>query len=186
MEKKKFLLPSAITAVIAAIAYYIALPPLNIHSDAFWISLIFILLIYGATYWLFNRSVGTFQRKKGIKSGIKSAAKGFKVYLILIAVPVVVLIVGHLISSTFFNATRYASVIQVPESVFEEDMPDYEYESVTNIPLMDSESAHILGERTLGSLSEVVSQYRVNGTYSQINYLSFCRAAQAASSHLFR
>ena len=45
-----------------------------------------------------------------------------------------------------------------------------ENDLVTNIPLMDSQSAHIIGERTLGSLSEVVSQYRVNGTYSQINY----------------
>lgn len=170
MKKKNIWLPAIITAVISALAYYVALPPLNIYSDSFWISLIFVLLIFGAAYWICNRAAGFFQKKDGIKAGIRSSGKGFKIYLVLIAIPVIVLIIGHLISSTFFNATKYANVIQVPEGVFKEDMPDYEYESVTNIPLMDSESARIIGERTLGSLSEVVSQYRVNGTYSQINY----------------
>ena len=88
--------------------------------------------------------------------------------MICLGVPVVVLLLGNLISSTFFNATKYSAIIEVPEAVFEEDMP--ESDLVTNIPLMDSESANIIGNRKLGELSEVVSQYQVNGTYSQINY----------------
>ncbi len=168
MKKKKMIISLLITAVVSALAYYIVLPPLNVYSDKFWFSLFFVMLVFGLTYVLLNLKEGIFQRGNGIKGGIKSSKKGVKIYLILAILPIVVMLIGHLISSTFFNATKYANIIQVPEAIFEEDMP--ENDLVTNIPLMDSESAHIIGERTLGSLSEVVSQYRVNGTYSQINY----------------
>lgn len=95
-------------------------------------------------------------------------SKTQKILIAVAAVPAVVLLVGQLISSTFFNAVKYSEIITVEEAVFEEDMP--ETTLVTNIPLMDSSSAQIIGDRTLGALSEVVSQYRVNGAYSQINY----------------
>ena len=45
-----------------------------------------------------------------------------------------------------------------------------ETDTVTNIALMDSDSATTIGNRTLGSLSHVVSQYEVASKYSQINY----------------
>lgn len=168
MNKKKLLLSFIITVVISAIAYFIVLPPLNIFSHLFWLSLLFVLLVFGGSYALFTHKERSLRNVKGIKAGIHFFSRGFFIYLGIAAIPVLVLLVGSLISSTFFNATRYARIIEVPEAVFEEDMP--ENDLVTNIPLMDSESAHIIGERTLGSLSEVVSQYRVNGTYSQINY----------------
>ena len=168
MNKKTFLLAAIITVIVSAIGYYIALPPLNIYSSQFWVSLLFVLLVFGGCYWLLNRKNGSSQKSAGGKTGIKSAKKGVKVYIAVTLLPVVVLLVGHLISSSFFNATKYANIIQVQEAVFEEDMP--ENDLVTNIPLMDSASAKIIGERTLGSLADVVSQYRVNGTYAQINY----------------
>lgn len=169
MNKKKLLISIITTIVISAIAYYVVLPPINIYSNLFWMSLLFVILVFGIVYFLLTQKEKLAQTpNKGFKVGFKSASKGFYVFLAIAAIPVAVLLIGSLISSTFFNATRYASIIEVPEAVFEDEMP--ENDLVTNIPLMDSESAHIIGERTLGSLSEVVSQYRVNGTYSQINY----------------
>ena len=41
---------------------------------------------------------------------------------------------------------------------------------VTNISLMDTASASILGNRTLGALSDVVSQYNLSEDYNQINF----------------
>ena len=100
-------------------------------------------------------------------SDIKNS--GIKWIAIAAAVPIVVLIVGNIFSSTFFNAEAYSSIIEVPEAVFEEDMP--ETDTVTNIALMDSQSATIIGNRTLGALSDVVSQYEAGYSYSQINYM---------------
>ena len=168
-------LSALITAVICAVAYYVILPPLNVFSPMFWTSLAFVIVLFGVAYMILGAKDGLTKlfagmnpTKKGKKQEGESRKPTLKVFLLIAAIPVAVLIVGYLISSTFFNATDYANIITVPEAVFEEDMP--ENDLVTNIPLMDSESANIIGNRTLGALSEVVSQYQVNGTYAQINY----------------
>ena len=79
-----------------------------------------------------------------------------------------VLVLGGITSSTFFNAYSYAEVIAVQQADFSEDMP--EADVVTNISLMDTASASILGDRELGALSDVVSQYVLSLDYNQINY----------------
>ncbi|MBO5939040.1 MAG: hypothetical protein J6Q82_06035 [Clostridia bacterium] len=175
-KQKRLLLSALITAVIAGLGYYVVLPPINIYAQAFWGSLAFVVLVFGAAYVLIGSkaAVKTFFSGKGDKGfADKTAEKKKKtreriVFFVCLGIPVVVLIVGNLLSSTFFNATAYSTIIEVPEAVFEEDMP--ENDIVTNIPLMDSASANIIGNRKLGELSAVVSQYQVNGTYSQINY----------------
>jgi len=98
----------------------------------------------------------------------KGSTKEGKVAVIIIALPIAVLILGNIISSTFFNAKAYAGIIDVEEAVFKEDMP--ETEKVENIALMDTPSAKILADRTLGGLSQMVSQYQLSENYSQINY----------------
>ncbi len=168
MKNKKWILAAVLTLIISALAYYIVLPPLNVFSQEFWISITFVTVIFLVINLLLNAKGIQKIPTRNARPSFKSSGRMTKVLLLIAAVPVVILLVGNLISSTFFNATKYSQIITVQEAVFEEDMP--ETDLVSNIPLMDSESAHIIGERTLGSLSEVVSQYRVNGAYSQINY----------------
>lgn len=166
----RWILSAVITVVIAALAYYIVLPPLNLYSSTFWVSITFVVIVFGIAYAALGAKDGlknVFQGKFK-KQQYKNSNLPTKIFIILAVAPIAVLILGHLISSTFFNATAYANIITVPEAVFEEDMP--ENDLVTNIPLMDSESANIIGNRTLGALSDVVSQYQVNGSYAQINY----------------
>lgn len=151
-----------ITLVLAAVGFYITLPPLNIHSESFWIFILFVILIYGVAYLL------TGVKQAGSVKKVFSGVKAFKTVIIAALVPVAVLIVGGIISSTFLNANKYAEIITVEEAVFEEDMP--ETGLVTNIALMDTDSATKIGDRTLGALSDVVSQYQVGASYSQINY----------------
>ncbi len=158
----RIILSVLITLVIAAIGFYIYLPALNVYSQEMWVSLIFVMLVFSVAYLLL-----------GIKSAgnVKNAFSGVKFLkftAIAVAIPVIVLIVGNILSSTFLNAEKYANIIDVPEAVFEEDMP--ETGLVTNIALMDTDSATKIGDRTLGALSEVVSQYQVGSNYVQINY----------------
>lgn len=177
MEKKKRLLISAlITAVIAVLGYYVVLPPINIYAQAFWVSLAFLVLVFGAAYVLIGSkaAIKTFFSGKTDKGfADKTAEKKKKTrervaFLVCLGIPVAVLILGNLLSSTFFHATKYSTIIEVPEAVFEEEMP--ETDLVTNISLMDTASANIIGNRKLGELSNVVSQYELSGQYSQINY----------------
>ncbi|MBQ9086194.1 MAG: hypothetical protein IJY47_03300 [Clostridia bacterium] len=177
MKKTTVLILSAVvTVLLGALGYYIFLPALNVFSQGFWVFLLALTLIFAAAYFalsapqtmkrLLGGGIAT-RSKKQTRGEMPRGITG-KIILIIAAIPVAVLLVGNLISSTFLNATKYSNIISVTEAVFEEDMP--ESDLVTNIPLMDSESANIIGNRTLGALSEVVSQYQVNGTYSQINY----------------
>ena len=174
MKKTTVWLLSAIsTVILGGIGYYIFLPALNVFSQGFWMFLFALGVIFALSYLILSvpgaikRFFGGGGSKKNKNMGLPRGTVG-KILVAVIALPLVVLLIGNLISSTFFNATKYSNIISVTEAVFEEDMP--ENDLVTNIPLMDSESANIIGNRTLGALSEVVSQYQVNGTYSQINY----------------
>ena len=156
----RIILAVVIGTALTALAYYLMLPPINIFSNGFWVFLIMVTFFYGLPL--------------GVVSGISGASRGAskvkvsKIFILIAAIPVAVLVLGGIFSSSFFNAQKYASVIEVQQSDFSEDMP--EADVVTNISLMDTASASILGNRELGALSDVVSQYNVSLDYNQINY----------------
>ena len=152
--------------VLTALAYYLMLPALNVHSSGFWTFLIMVICFYGLPMGAVSTVGGAGKGKSKSKSG--GQLKMSKIFLLVAAIPVAVLILGGILSSTFFNALKYAAVIEVQQSDFSEDMP--EADVVTNISLMDTASAAILGNRELGALSDVVSQYNVSHDYNQINY----------------
>ena len=147
--------------VLTALAYYLMLPPINVHSTGFWTFLILVIFFYGLP-------LGVVKGPSAGKGKNAGKVKVNNVFLIIVAIPVAVSILGGIASSTFFNAQKYAAVIEVKESDFSADMP--EADVVTNISLMDTASAAILGNRELGALSDVVSQYNVSHDYNQINY----------------
>ena len=159
-KSSRIFLAVLIGTVLTALSYYLMLPPINVFSTGFWTYLILVLCFYGLPLGVVSGLSGA-----GTKGG---KLKINKVFLIIVAIPVVVLVLGGVISSTFFNALNYASVIEVEQADFSEDMP--EADVVTNISLMDTDSASILGNRELGALSNVVSQYNLSLDYNQINY----------------
>lgn len=165
-KTKKLIFSTIITLIVAAVAFYIVLPPLNIQSTDFWSFLTFIIVVFGIVNAVLSVNV-----KSYLQGNSKISIKGnrFAIGIVIASlVPVAVIVIGTITSSAFFNARSYASIVKVEEAVFEEDMP--ETNTVTNIALMDSTSAITIGNRTLGALSNVVSQYEVAPTYTQINY----------------
>ena len=174
VKRKGGILPALLklilsSAVVFAI-FYVFLPPINPMAKEFWIFLTAALAIYLVPFGLGN--VFKVYSLPGSASRVEFSPQtksfGYKLMVAVVLIPVAVMIVGGIISSTFFNAKSYAGVIKVNEADFATDMP--ETSTVTNIALMDTDSAVIIGNRALGSLSDVVSQYVVNGTYTQINY----------------
>ncbi len=152
------LISLAITLVAGFLYFYIALPPLSVYSVAFWTMLIFLTVVFIISSSL----IGTKRRQKNEDFKFSS------IPVIIIIALVLVLLIGGITSSTLLNAKKYASVIYVTEADFASDMP--QSEGVTNIALMDSDSAKVFGDKTLGSLSDVVSQYELNDEYTQINF----------------
>ncbi len=163
-----------ITLVLAIAYFYVVLPALNVFDQGFWIFVFLCVACFCVVFSLLSISSGVslFTKSSDKRGGIKlfsfSGSVVLKVGVVLAIIPIAVMLLGNLFSSEFFHAEKYSSIIDVPEAVFEEDMP--ETAVVSNIALMDSETAQKMGDRTLGALSDVVSQYEINSTYRQINY----------------
>lgn len=165
----RIILSVIITLIIAFAAFYITLPAISIYATEFWSFLTFVIIAFGVVNLLLSLKGQMWRIGTNNHIGFSVKNNKFAKWVIVAAViPIVVILVGNIISSTFFNAYAYADIIKVEDAVFEEDMP--ESDTVKNIALMDSESATIIGNRTLGALSDVVSQYEISYKYSQINY----------------
>lgn len=167
MKKKtvfKIILSLVLGTILTFGMYYLMLPPMNAHSIEFWVFLTFVCVFYSIPFLLKKKEIG------GNKNNVQKANSTYTLNAlpaIIIIAPVALALVCGIASSKFFNAEKYASVIKVEEAVFENDMK--ETDEVTNVALMDSESAQIFGNRTLGKLSDVVSQYEIGERYTQIN-----------------
>lgn len=165
----KILFAVILVAVVGYAIFYFALPAFNLRSPGFYLY-ISVLAIVGALPFVgFRINHQRNKVKKGNRNYYQSSySVDYNKWTLLALIPLAVLILGLIFSSTFFNARRYADVIEVKEADFAQDLP--ETTEITNIALMDTASATILGNRTLGSLSDVVSQYTLNDYYTQINY----------------
>ena len=144
------------------INFYIALPELNIHSNAFWSGII-VYLVLGLVF-----SLPLSKKYWSIDFSFKKMSVLTKIWLVLIGICVFVLLFGNFISSPLFHAKKYASLITVEIGNFEEDIK--ESEDINDIALMDTASARIIGERAIGSLADVVSQYEVSDEYTTFDY----------------
>ena len=154
-----------ILLIIEGLLYYFVTPAINIHTQGFW-SWIFVTLV-ALIFCTFDfRAERIFKVDRHAKKGGFTSAT--KVFIILFVVGVGASIIGGIASSKLVNASKYAGIIEIQEGNFVTDVP--ESENISNIALMDTNSARIIGDRAIGSLSDVVSQYQVSQTYSTIDY----------------
>lgn len=165
----KILFAVILVALVGYAIFYFALPAFNLRSPGFYFYISILALVGALPFVSFRINHQRNKVKKGNRNYYQSSYNiDYNKWTLLALIPLAVLILGLIFSSTFFNARRYADVIEVKEADFATDLP--ETTEITNIALMDTASATILGNRTLGSLSDVVSQYTLNDYYTQINY----------------
>lgn len=82
-----------------------------------------------------------------------------------------VLVICLFIGSPVFNAKKFRNSVNINyKSVEEASNVIPTIDDIDRIALMDSKSARKLGDRTLGTLAEYVSQYEVANGYSTISY----------------
>ncbi len=172
MKKKKFVQVLVFVVLgLAALAvyYYVTIPAINIHSSGTWAAMMLLLVL------LLALLVGR-QFKKSGQDAVEGAVYKFRlkemglpVKLLggLILVLGVVYVAGSLLSSPFFNASKYQKLLTIQERAFTDDIKEVDYKT---IPLLDKDSASLLGNRKMGSMVDMVSQFEVSGDYSQINY----------------
>lgn len=153
--------------IVAGVYYYISLPAINIHAVGFWfflISLIFvgILLRIGYNAYRQYKDFGT----KNLQINFRADKPLMGLGILLLAVLVVYLL-GSILSSPIVNAQKYQKLLAIEEREFTEDIKEVDYHT---IPLLDKASAALLGDRKMGSMVDMVSQFEVGTDYAQINY----------------
>ena len=148
---------AAVLIILLGIYYYVALPAINIHATEFWIFLI-ILIVLAAAFFVKKKELNRYEIKN---------SKGLKVILGLLAAVVIVYLAGTLLSSPIINAKKYQQLMSVETGEFTKDIEELSFDQ---IPLLDRDSATLLGNRKMGSMVDMVSQFEVDDLYSQINY----------------
>lgn len=154
-----------ILAIVEGLFYYFVTPAINIHTAGFWGWMgmtLFGLLICTLD---FSSAAKVLTTGKPKSDGSTKITKWIGIALGLC---VVIPLIGGIASSAMFRASTYASIIQIEDGDFATDIAPSE--NINDIALMDTDSAIIIGERAIGSLSDVVSQYEVSKEYSTIDY----------------
>ena len=157
MKTSKKVLLGMIVLILAGIYYYVALPAINIHSSDVWFFALFLLAVLAVAYAV---------RKRLGRTELKQS-RVMKIFGILILIIGVVYLAGTLLSSPIINAKKYQSLLKVEEREFTKDIEEVSFDK---IPLLDKDSAEILGDRKMGSMVDMVSQFEADNIYSQINY----------------
>lgn len=143
--------------LVGFIYYYVTIPAVNIHSSGFWIFLMIgIVLLFAILAAVRVKSVEEAKRSKIVKVGC-----------FFVGIVFIIFVIGSILSSPIVNAKKYQKILTVEERVFAEDIKEVSY---NQIPLLDKASAELLGNRKMGSMADMVSQFEVSSLYTQINY----------------
>ncbi len=156
----------AASLIAVFVYYYITLPAINIHSSGFWFFLLALIAAAAAVYAV--RKAGKEYRRFG--KAAKPDWKSWKLLKLFAGIFIAVLavyLIGDLLSSPIINAKKYQQLLAVEERNFTDDIKEVDY---STIPLLDKDSATLLGDRKMGSLVEMVSQFEAADDYTQINY----------------
>ena len=176
MKKGKilpYIIASFLALAVLALTLYIFCPAINIHNPGMWLLaanafLVFMIFLrLGKGYTDLGIVTETITGPKGKKIKRNKFVFHIKPYIAPVAVGVAVLLIAF-IGSTFFNARSYAEILKVNQSDFSTDLS--ESVGTESIALMDTASARMLGDREIGALSGVVSQFNVSDDYTQIDY----------------
>ena len=147
----------AVVAVVALVAaYWWFHPALNVQSPMVCTWIVGICLL-----GLLALAVAAARRPL--------RAKAYRRMMIVPVAPIAAIVIGGVLSLPLIpgNAERYASVLETTDGVFAEDIEEVDY---SEVPVIDRDSAILLGNRAMGSIPEYVSQFEIANTYSMINY----------------
>ncbi len=157
MNTKRKLFIGLIVLIALGAYYYMALPAINIHSSDTWFMLMFVIVVLAVVYAVRKR----IDRREFTKD------RGMKAFGFVILALGAVYLVGSLLSSPIVNAKKYQQLMKVEEGNFADDVEELSFDK---IPILDRGTAELLGDRKMGSMVDMVSQFEADSIYSQINY----------------
>ena len=152
--------------LVAIILYYFMLPPINLSSPLFWTYTFFVYACYLLTGILNLVDIKNIVVEK-ITINPRKNNKSLIPYL-LIPIAILLILIINAIESPLLRSKTYYNRINIKEDGnFTEDVAPVDFNA---LPLLDKDSSQKLGDRVMGQLPELVSQFYVSSLYTQINY----------------
>ena len=161
----RILISLAVTLVFGLVYFYVSLPALNLQDGNFY-TFVFLLCVVFVVASLFTSG---FRMAPG--SGVREYVRFVKTQCLPVGILMVLLIavglVGTLVSMPIFRAAAYRDLLTVADGDFAADIAQISFDK---IPTLDRSSAEYLGDRQMGTLSDMVSQFEYSNDSTQINY----------------
>jgi len=148
---QSFIQALIIVGIVAFVVDYITLPAYNLHDAGFITLLVIYLFVFGTLYSAFSHRFDF----------IVKITYGFGVLLI------VFMIVMTFLSSEFLNAGKYRDQIVIKSS--DNFSAEFDVIDLKKIPLVDQNTAQQLGDKQIGRVQGLGSQFDINNEYLLIN-----------------
>lgn len=148
---KGHLVALVITLIYFGVTYYLNHPVINIHDTGSIIYIASILAIFTVVDSLLTHSF------KGVA----------KITGLLAAVAIVFMVVMSIAGSAIFQSGNYRDQLTINEAA--DFSKDFKEISLNNIPVIDKNVAQQLGDKKMGQITALGSQYRVSDEYTLIS-----------------
>ena len=164
---KRNIINIVITIIIGLIIFYFTLPAINLNNPGFYVFLSFLIIIYGVLDAFTNKKVEIIKKNHKFRLELNNLAGKLPICIGIVVCLFIVSVIINFICSPVFNAKSYQSRITVEEGDFTKEIEEVNF---NQLPLLDKDSSQVLGDRVMGEISELVSQFYVSELYTQINY----------------
>ena len=162
MKKTIWIIRVLIVLLFAFVLYYLALPAINLQNPGFYMYLFMVLGCYVITSVL-----GLVDGSRVINK-LRDLPKNALIVVSGVSLVLILIILVNVVCSPAFNSKSWSERITVlEENSFTDDIKEVDF---SKVPLLDKDSSQKLGDRVMGQMSELVSQYYVSNLYTQINY----------------
>lgn len=158
----RLLLSLLITVIFGGIYFYVKLPVLNIHSEEFYGFVILLCIVFSVIMILMQGF-----RADSVMEYVRYTRKRLTIPFIIVVLAVLTILLGSLTGWVVFRAKAYSRLMPISTGDFASEVSEIGW---SQIPLLDEDSANNLANRKLGELSDLVSQFEVDGSSAQINY----------------
>ena len=152
----------AVTAVVGLVYFYVELPALNPHAEEFYVFVFLLCAVYCGCAVLTSGFQGT-----GAKGYLGFVKKQCTIPFLVLVALIAAIIIGGLTSWVVIRAGSYSKLLSIKDGDFASEVEEISY---NQIPMLDEDSAARLGSRKLGELADMVSQFEILPSYTQINY----------------
>ena len=138
------------------------LPALNFHAEEFYVFVFLLCAVYCVCAVLTSGFQG-----EGVKGYFGFVKKQCTIPFLVLVALIAAIIIGGLTSWVVIRAGSYSKLLSIKDGDFASEVEEISY---NQIPMLDEDSAARLGSRKLGELADMVSQFEILPSYTQINY----------------